>query len=324
MGEALVGKKLGKKAMLLGVIAHSLPDIDFVASFWLPTADSLLAHRGISHSILFVLMVSPMLAWISKRIFKEAQISFIRWTFFYFVCIAMHIILDAFNNYGVGWFEPFTNERLAFNIIYVLDPFFSIVPIIAAIVLLLIKHDRSIRKFWWKTGLIFSLVYLVYCSYNKILIDNKVKDALNTDQLVANRILTTPAPLQNWLWFVAAEVKDGYYAGYVSVFNKKLKKQFTFYPKNDSLLSLLPDISEAEKIIKFSQGYYTVEKSGDTILINDLRFGQVTGWEDPSQRFAFYYYLQPAVDNALVVQRGRFANWNKRTFRSFIRSIKEN
>ncbi|MBK8311796.1 MAG: hypothetical protein IPL04_13745 [Chitinophagaceae bacterium] len=87
---------------------------------------------------------------------------------------------------------------------------------------------------------------------------------------------------------------------------------------------MLPDNSEAEKLIKFSQGYYTVEKSGDTILINDLRFGQVTGWEDPFQRFAFYYYLQPAVDNALVVQRGRFANWNKRTFRSFIRSIKEN
>ncbi|HQV56327.1 MAG TPA: metal-dependent hydrolase, partial [Chitinophagaceae bacterium] len=231
---------------------------------------------------------------------------------------------DAFNNYGVGWFEPFTNQRIAFNIIYVLDPFFSIVPIIAAIVLLVIKQDRYIRKFWWKAGLIFSLVYLIYCSYNKMLIDEKVKNALDTDQLVANRILTTPAPLQNWLWFVAAEVNDGYYAGYVSVFNKKLKKQFTFFPRNDSLLSLLPDNSEAEKLIKFSQGYYTVEKSGDTILINDLRFGQVTGWEDPFQRFAFYYYLQPAVDNALVVQRGRFANWNKRTFRSFIRSIKEN
>lgn len=324
MGEAFAGKKLGKKAMLLGVIAHSLPDIDFIAAFWLPTADNLHAHRGITHSILFVLVISPILAWVTKRIFKNIEISFTRWTLFYFLLTAMHILLDALNNYGVGWFEPFNNQRVTFNIIYVVDPFFSLVPGIAAAVLLIIKQDKVIRKFWWKAGLICSSLYLLYCINNKNFINKKVKEALRNEQLVANRFLTTPAPLQNWLWFVAAEVDNGYYAGYVSVFNKKIKKQFTFYPKNDSLLHLLPDIAEAEKLIKFSQGYYTLEKSGDTILINDLRFGQVTGWDDPKQRFAFYYYLQPVMDNALVVQRGRFANWNKKTFRSFIRSIKEN
>jgi inner membrane protein len=310
--------------MLLGVIAHSLPDIDFIASFWLPTADNLHAHRGITHSILFIVLASPLLAWLTKRIFKNIEISFTRWTLFYFLLTSMHILLDAFNNYGVGWFEPFNSQRIAFHIIYVLDPFFSIVPGIAAVILLIAKQDSSVRKFWWRTGLICCSLYLLYCINNKISINKKVEDALHNDQLVANRYLTTPAPLQNWLWFVAAEVDNGYYAGYVSVFNKELKKRFTFYPKNDSLISLLPDREEADKLIQFSQGYYTLEKSGDTILINDLRFGQVTGWDDPTQRFAFYYYLQPAMDNALVVQRGRFANWNKSTFRSFVRSIKEN
>ena len=27
--------------------------------------------------------------------------------------------IDAFNNYGVGWFEPFSHERISFNAIYV-------------------------------------------------------------------------------------------------------------------------------------------------------------------------------------------------------------
>ena len=45
IGEAMLGKKLGKKAMLIGAIAQSLPDIDFVAALWLGPAENLLAHR---------------------------------------------------------------------------------------------------------------------------------------------------------------------------------------------------------------------------------------------------------------------------------------
>jgi inner membrane protein len=50
MGEAFAGKQLGKKAMLWGALAQSVPDIDFVASFWMNTSSNLLAHRGFTHS----------------------------------------------------------------------------------------------------------------------------------------------------------------------------------------------------------------------------------------------------------------------------------
>ncbi len=36
--------------MLYGAIAASLPDIDFIAAFWMNTTDDLLAHRGFTHS----------------------------------------------------------------------------------------------------------------------------------------------------------------------------------------------------------------------------------------------------------------------------------
>ncbi|SRR6266498_564135 len=35
VGEVFLGKKLGKRALLLGAIANSIPDIDFVASVWM-------------------------------------------------------------------------------------------------------------------------------------------------------------------------------------------------------------------------------------------------------------------------------------------------
>jgi inner membrane protein len=62
---------------------------------------------------------------------------------------------------------------------------------------------------------------------------------------------------------------------------------------------------------RFSQGYYTAEKWGDTLVFNDLRFGQINGWEDPKSKFSFHYYLSHPQDNDLIVQRGRFVGLNK-------------
>ena len=61
MGEAFAGQTVGRKAMLWGILAQSIPDIDFIASTWLDTTSNLLAHRGFTHSILFGVVVS--LSW---------------------------------------------------------------------------------------------------------------------------------------------------------------------------------------------------------------------------------------------------------------------
>jgi len=45
-------------------------------------------------------------------------------------------------------------------------------------------------------------------------------------------------------------------------------------------------------------------------VFNDLRFGQILGWQHPEGKFVFHYYLQHPGDNTLVVQRGRFEGWN--------------
>ena len=42
VGDALLGKKIGKRAMLVGAMANSIPDVDFISSFWLPIDENLL------------------------------------------------------------------------------------------------------------------------------------------------------------------------------------------------------------------------------------------------------------------------------------------
>lgn len=322
MGEAFAGRTVGKKAMLWGILAQSIPDIDFVSSLWLTTTDHLLAHRGFTHSILFALLLSPLLALLAERWHRPHNISYTRWLLFLGSAILLHILLDAFNNYGVGWFEPFNHYRISFNILYVADPFFSLWGAVAAIMLLILRKKNAVRRFWWRFGLGISVLYLGYCVGNKIYINNRAKKILADQHISYNRFFTTPAPLQNWLWFVVAGNDTGYYTGYISVFDSKKNTALHYSPRNDALLSSVKDKNETKKLIRFSQQFYTIEKHGDTILFNDLRFGQIIGWQNPNERFAFYYYLQPAMDNTLVVQRGRFAKWNKKSIQSFLYHIR--
>jgi len=136
MGEAFAGKKLGKKAMLWGALAHGLPDIDFISSFWMSTPAGLLAHRGFTHSFLFCVVAALLFAPIAERLHRPNDIRLWQWVVFFGAVIFIHIFIDAFNNYGVGWFEPFSHRRISFNAIYVADPFFSIWPGIACIALI--------------------------------------------------------------------------------------------------------------------------------------------------------------------------------------------
>jgi inner membrane protein len=324
MGEAFAGKKLGRKAMVWGLIAQSFPDIDFVAATWLDTPSDLLAHRGFTHSILFAVMIALIMAALANKWHRPHNISFTRWLFFFGAVILSHIFIDAFNNYGVGWFEPFSHYRVSFNTIYVADPFFSAAPGIAFIMLLLLKSRIKKRTFWWKFGLSISALYLCYCTINKIIINHDVKKLLAKEHVPYTRYLTTPAPLQSWLWFVAAGNDSNYYVGYRSVFDKKQNLPLQKFARNTFLLDTMHNKKEVQKLIRFSQQFYTIEKKQDTLIFNDLRFGQIIGWKNPKEEFVFYYYLYPDIDNTLVVQRGRFAKWNWPVIKSLVKRIAGN
>jgi inner membrane protein len=157
------------------------------------------------------------------------------------------------------------------------------------------------------------------------MIDGRVEKELVSRQMGAHRYFTTPTPLNSWLWYIVAEDSVGFHTGYLSVFDKKPVINFQFFPRNDSLLAPFMKQEDVQELLRFSQGYYTVEKWNDTLLVfNDLRFGQMKGWEDGRAHFVFHYFLQHPGDNAVIVQRGRFAGWDLRTFRDFVKRIRGN
>ena len=140
--------------------------------------------------------------------------------------------------------------------------------------------------------------------------DHDVREIMAKQNIPHERYFSTPAPLQNWLWYVVAGNDSGYYVGFRSIFDSRKQIDFQYFPRNDSLLKDISNHEELQKLIRFSQKFYTVEKWGDTVVFNDLRFGQILGWQHPEGKFVFHYYLQHPGDNTLVVQRGRFEGWN--------------
>ena len=54
VGELILGKKIGNRAMVWGAVAGTIPDLDVVGNYFMTDLDGLLFHRGISHSIFLV------------------------------------------------------------------------------------------------------------------------------------------------------------------------------------------------------------------------------------------------------------------------------
>jgi inner membrane protein len=323
IGQAVAGKKIGKPALWIGALAQSIPDGDFITALWLQPPASLLAHRGFSHSICFLIIVTPLLAWLIRKANRFTILTFNSWCLFIGFEILVHLFIDAFNAYGIGWLEPFDHMRISFNTIFVADPFFSIWSFIACIALLSIKNLHSQKAlFWMRFGLLFTGLYFMYCVLNKWNIEKDIKANFAQQQISVQQHISTPTPFNNWLWYFVVRDKDGFYLGYRSVFDGNRKPRIKFFPANEQLLASLTNREEINQLVRFSQGYYTVENRKDTIIFDDLRFGQIQGWTNLEAPFAFHYYLQPKADNLLVVQRGRFEGWNRKSIRAFIRRIR--
>lgn len=319
IGEAVAGRQLGKRALFYGALAQSVPDVDFVASFFLHGAESVVAHRGLTHSILFGIAACFFLTWLVKEKIHQTPLSYRSVLLLFAVNIAVHLFLDTFNAYGVGLLMPFSNYHYTFNVLYVADPLFSVAPFVSFCFLVFLHKSHRRRVHWITTGILVAGIYLVLAVFNKWIVNRDVKAALAA-QNKNLAFFSTPSPFNSLLWFVVAKDSAGYYTAYRSVFDKGPMK-FTYFPQNAAPADSVVNPKDYRLLKDFSEGYYTVEKWGDTTVFNVLRFGQVVGWYNARDHFAFHYYLNYPDENDLVVQRGRFEHWNKKSIRAFFRRM---
>jgi inner membrane protein len=324
-GEAIAGKYLGKRAMLYGALAQSLPDIDFVAAFFLSPADNLLFHRGVTHSLLFVLIATAVFAASAFFYHRAQKIPPGILIMLFGTELLLHLILDVCNAYGVGLLEPFNSERFSFNILFVADPFYSIWLGVALLILIFMDSKNHARRFWIGFGLIVSSGYFLYAISNKLMIERETMALLEKQNIRYKRLLTTPTPMNTWLWYVVAEVDSGFYTGHRAIADRKDEKlKLQYVSRHEQLLQMYKSDHDVHQLVKFSQDFFVIKQSKDTLIFNDLRFGEIAGWSSNQPEYVFHYYINHPEANEMVIQRGRFSNWNRKTFSSMLSRMRGN
>lgn len=70
-GEAVLGKKIGNRALILGAIGGTIPDFDVLSSFFMNQLDSLAFHRGPMHSLLFAIVFPFIISYFVKQFYQS-------------------------------------------------------------------------------------------------------------------------------------------------------------------------------------------------------------------------------------------------------------
>ena len=323
-GSAIAGKKLGKKALLWGAIANSIPDIDVITRFWMNDPDAIMAHRGFTHSILFAFLLSPLLSWLFVKYNSNKSMAFRDWMMIFLSGMLFHITIDTMTSYGTGLFEPFSHARISFNNIFVADPFFTIWFLISFIALLILKNTSSRKKFWIRFGVVLGSSYLIYTIFHKYEADKIFKDYYAKNNISTETYFSAPAPLNNWLWMGMAKDHDSIYTCYYSLFDKLPIQFYIAAPINDSLLTTVRKDRSVNTVLRISQGYYSVQKENDKLVLSDTRFGLRNGWDKEEAQFVFRFNIEKDKDDIITVNQTELPGIDGNAFRLLIARIKGN
>jgi inner membrane protein len=291
VGEAVAGRKAGNKAVLWGAIAGTIPDLDVIPGYFMETVDALEFHRGMTHSILFAVLLSPLLAYGIKQLYRNNETSWRDWTLLVFLGLFTHSLLDCFTTWGTQLFWPFSDYRVAFKSIFVIDPLYTLPLLICLVWLMFVPKNSKKRRNLNYTGLALSTFYLLATVVIKHQANQVFESSFVQQQIPVERYDSKPSPLNTILWAVTAETEEGYYIGYYSFLDDDEVIDYFFFEKNHHLLERFTDSEKVQQLLKITDGWYTVEAAEEGVIVNDLRFGQSTGWETGTGKFVFSYRI---------------------------------
>ncbi len=297
VGEAVLGKKVGNKAILYGAIAGTIPDLDSFASLFTDALTAIEIHRGFTHSIAFSILFAPIFGWIISKIEHKTGVSWKDWSWLMFWGLVTHHLLDAHTTWGTQLFWPL-DLRLAYKNIFVIDPLYTI-PFLVFLILAMRSKQGSLKRMKYNNlGLIVSSLYLLCTIGLKGITYLKFKNSLVEQNISYLQLQTRPSPFNTIMWSANVELEDAYLIGDYSIFDTK-PIEFRRIPKNHFLVDDFKEEVNLDRIIAISEGWYTISKRDDNLYFNDLRFGAFDqDANDP--KFVFSYTLKKENGELIV------------------------
>jgi inner membrane protein len=297
VGELTLGDRIGNRAIYWGAGAGLIPDFDIVVTPFVSEVQALTMHRAFLHSLLFVVLFSPLLGAGVQRVRRLKETTWKNWTIFFFWVLLTHIVLDCLTTYGTQIFQPFSNYKVSLSTIFVIDPLYT-VPLIAGIIAAM-QHARSSsgrrRAIYLGVGL--SSLYLIFAAGAKLYAHSVFQEALDRQNIAYQRLMTVPTPFNSLLWTGMARTQDTVSVGLFSLLDGKPSITFRQLPRSKHLLSDVRDEREVQRLIWFSDGYYAVDRRGDHLYFHDLRFGRNDVWLTETGEYIFTWKLLRRPDS---------------------------
>jgi inner membrane protein len=271
-GEAILGKKVGRKALVWGAVLGTLPDLDVFIPLGGPVND-FVYHRGFSHSLFLLALVSPMIAWLIVRVHPDTKRYYRRWVLLSFLVLEASVLLDLLTIYGTQIFWPFDTTPMSVPILFIIDPLFTIPVLSGVLMALVLQRHGTFGHRLSMIGLGLSMAYLVWAFGAAVFVERRVTEKLARQEVSYSQFISSPAPFNTLLWRVVGIDKHRYFETYFSLFDRETPLSIVFYPRNLALMASIEEHPPVVKLKRFTRGYYAFSIVDEDVVMTDLRMG---------------------------------------------------
>ena len=258
-------------ALLIGALAGMAPDLDVLIYSSDDPILFLEFHRQFTHSLFFI-PFGALLCTLVLYPFIKNKLTFSQIYLFSFVGFATHGLLDACTSYGTQLFWPFSDQRVSWSIVSIVDPFFTI-PIIIGIVFAVYRNNRLFARI----AFIYAIVFLSLGLIQKQRAENALYTLAQQRGHQTDRIRVKPSFGNRHVWKLIYEYNGHYYVDAVkilwqtqiipgtSIQKLNIKRDFPWLAENSQ------QANDIERFRWFSDDFLAVNSQNPNVII-DVRY----------------------------------------------------
>lgn len=272
VGEAVLGRRIGNRALIWGGLCGLLPDLDVLIPYG-DAVKNFTYHRGFSHSALVLTALTPVFVWLILKVHPETYKARTQWAWLVFLAFMTHIVLDCLTVYGTQILWPLPTPPVMWSTIFIIDPAYSL-PLIIGVVAAMVMSRKTSRGHAVNTVcLTLGTLYLAWSVGAKVYVDRTVRQSLAQQGITHTKFLTVPTPFNTLLWRVLVMDDQGYREGFYSLMDENRTISFTRHENKEGLLNSLAGHWPVQRLKWFTHGYYAVRLVDKAIVLTDLRMG---------------------------------------------------
>ena len=261
------------KISIVGFLAGLAPDLDVLIRSSTDPVLFLEYHRQFTHSLVFIPFGALFVAALIFPLVKKS-LSFKTTYVASFLGYATHGLLDACTSYGTLLFWPFSNERITWNNISIVDPLLTI----PALTLVLVAIKTNGRRFsFFAVGWIVSYLALGFVQYERAL--SSAYQLAQSRGHNAERVTLKPSFGNLILWKSIYQHEDRFYVDAIRTgleltwcAGESVKIFDAQYHLSD-LDKNSQQMKDIERFGWFSQNYLGFDQ--DRNLVTDVRYSMI-------------------------------------------------